>query len=141
MKTCVCCGDSSDEVEWLRHKTGTPMGNKCHPCLRIYRTATVHLLEGYRDRRRLLRLARRERAYNVVYEDQLVLQTGCCAGCGRAFDELLCFDHNHRSGQFRGLLCDRCNKALGLVDDDPEILRSLAVYVEMNGWEQIAHAS
>ena len=43
------------------------------------------------------------------------------------------FDHCHQSGSFRGWLCDRCNKTLGLVRDDPDLLRKLAEYLERNG--------
>jgi hypothetical protein len=40
------------------------------------------------------------------------------------------FDHCHRSGKFRGWLCDRCNKVLGSMKDDPKILRKMARYLE-----------
>ncbi len=40
------------------------------------------------------------------------------------------YDHCHSSGAFRGWLCNACNVALGLVRDDPSILRALAKYVE-----------
>lgn len=40
------------------------------------------------------------------------------------------FDHCHASGKFRGWLCDRCNRTLGQVKDNPALLRSLATYLE-----------
>ena len=40
------------------------------------------------------------------------------------------FDHCHRSGWFRGWLCDRCNRVLGSVKDSAELLRKLAEYLE-----------
>lgn len=40
------------------------------------------------------------------------------------------FDHCHVSGEFRGWICDRCNKTLGLVKDSPALLRALAAYLE-----------
>ena len=39
-------------------------------------------------------------------------------------------DHCHVSGKFRGWLCPRCNKTLGMVKDNPELLRKLADYLE-----------
>lgn len=43
-------------------------------------------------------------------------------------------DHSHVDGSFRGVLCTRCNAALGLMLDDPARLRAAAEYLE-------AHAS
>lgn len=40
------------------------------------------------------------------------------------------FDHDHATGCPRGWICDRCNKVLGLVVDDPGLLRQLAAYLE-----------
>ena len=45
----------------------------------------------------------------------------------------LSIDHDHISGEIRGLLCHRCNAALGLLNDSPELLRAAALYVENGG--------
>ena len=40
-------------------------------------------------------------------------QDGKCAICGKhqsLFKRRLCLDHNHKTGQLRGLLCFYCNK-------------------------------
>lgn len=39
-------------------------------------------------------------------------------------------DHDHRTGKDRGLLCTKCNTALGLADDNPFLLQCLAKYLE-----------
>lgn len=68
------------------------------------------------------------------YDAMLAAQGGRCAACGstdngdRRFDSFP-VDHDHRSGKIRGLLCSRCNKALGLLDDDPDRLMALAAYL------------
>lgn len=41
-----------------------------------------------------------------------------------------CVDHSHVTNKVRGLLCDHCNRAIGLLRDDPEILRRAAAYLE-----------
>lgn len=45
----------------------------------------------------------------------------------------ICFDHDHKTGQPRGWLCDRCNKILGLVDEDQELLIKMIAYLKMGG--------
>lgn len=42
----------------------------------------------------------------------------------------LSVDHNHRTGQPRQLLCLRCNQALGLVDDDQQLLERMVAYLD-----------
>lgn len=51
-----------------------------------------------------------------------------CGICADAAPEHL--DHDHRTGAIRQLLCQRCNQGLGLLRDDPDVLRAAAGYVE-----------
>lgn len=39
-------------------------------------------------------------------------------------------DHCHSTGKVRGLLCHNCNRALGLFQDNPEVVRRAADYLE-----------
>ena len=39
-------------------------------------------------------------------------------------------DHDHTTGEWRGLLCNRCNYAIGQMSDNPELLRLAAAYLE-----------
>jgi len=43
------------------------------------------------------------------------------------------WDHCHKAGHFRGWICDRCNRVLGLVRDNEGLLRSLAAYLMTHG--------
>ena len=57
-----------------------------------------------------------------------------CEVCGSApTTRGLHFDHDHKTGLFRGWLCHGCNIALGSAKDKPEILRKLAEYLERGG--------
>jgi hypothetical protein len=40
------------------------------------------------------------------------------------------WDHDHKTGKFRGWLCHSCNAALGLLKDDPERIAKLLNYIE-----------
>lgn len=59
--------------------------------------------------------------------------TGCCDICDNPPDgkwKELVYDHDHVSGNFRGLLCDSCNRALGLFRDDPKVLANAKIYLD-----------
>lgn len=51
-----------------------------------------------------------------------------CEVCGDA--GTICFEHDHKTGHFRGWLCSNCNSALGLAKDSPQRLRMLADYLD-----------
>lgn len=74
------------------------------------------------------------------FRDRLTKQGGRCATCPTEHtdEEPLCVDHDHGCcpGQrkscgrcVRGLLCRRCNTALGMVNDDVDRLLSLVRYL------------
>ena len=77
------------------------------------------------------------------YAKLLDAQRGLCAGCGpitgrNGKTKRLTVDHDHRTGEVRGLLCgggapmgggSGCNRIIGLVHDNPEILERLAAYL------------
>lgn len=57
-----------------------------------------------------------------------------CELCG-AFGRI-CFDHDHKTGKFRGWICHRCNVVLGLVKDNTELLNQMLNYIETNIWRK-----
>ena len=72
------------------------------------------------------------------YDELLSKQGGRCAICNETETvtrrdrpiQRLCVDHCHTSEKVRGLLCQRCNRAIGLCKDNPHLLKSMAMYLE-----------
>lgn len=68
------------------------------------------------------------------YDVMLDEQGGLCAICKREENRKplrrLAVDHCHSTGKIRGLLCSRCNTAIGQFCDNPEIMKSAMSYVE-----------
>jgi hypothetical protein len=78
-----------------------------------------------------------KRKYGITQEqfDEILLrQGGRCAICrsseaSKSTDHRFSVDHDHETGQVRGLLCKRCNSALGHFQDNPEIVESALSYL------------
>ncbi len=65
------------------------------------------------------------------YNAMLDRQAGCCAICRRKCksNKRLAVDHDHDTGQVRGLLCAGCNTMLGHMDDSKEWLQAAIDYL------------
>ena len=75
--------------------------------------------------------------YNMAEDHKHV-----CAICHRSEDTLLSVDHCHTTGKIRGLLCKKCNLAIGHFDDQIDRLKSAIEYLEKHQEEAgIAPAS
>ena len=63
-----------------------------------------------------------------------------CEICGVLTCDLkrgLCYDHNHKTGEFRGWICTRCNTAIGLASENTETLLAMIDYIKNNGIKSI----
>lgn len=72
----------------------------------------------------------RLRRYGVTPEEYAALLDNChglCTIC-KSSDPLI-VDHNHSTGNVRGLLCNSCNTGLGLFRDNPELLAHAVDYL------------
>ena len=75
-----------------------------------------------------------KRKYKITFEEYNVIynrQQGKCAICGNP-EELLHVDHNHTTGEIRGLLCLKCNRGIGFLNDDIKILEQALAYLKIN---------
>ena len=72
--------------------------------------------------------------YGLTESDYYKLEAesgGVCAICGR--EVKLFVDHNHDTGEIRGLLCMLCNTAIGKLRDDPRMLLRAVMYLIDSG--------
>lgn len=65
--------------------------------------------------------------YDKMYDEQ----NGMCYLCGNSHPRrALNVDHCHTTGVVRKLLCDKCNMALGLINDSTELLEKMKGYLD-----------
>jgi len=70
-----------------------------------------------------------------VVQELMDIQRGCCAICQDSLvspesKRSFMIDHNHDTGEVRGLLCLSCNSAIGLLKEDEEVLTSAIRYLQ-----------
>jgi hypothetical protein len=93
-----------------------------------------------KEYKQVARKSRLKRLYGkdlIWYDEQLKLQNGCCAICGKPETKLdrygnikrLQVDHNHKTGKIRKLLCFSCNSLIGLCYESKEILQNAITYL------------
>ena len=80
------------------------------------------------------RWRRIERIYGIskiVFFEMLVSQNGQCAICLEIICEKSChIDHCHKKNRVRGLLCQKCNQAIGLFKDNTKTMMTAIKYIE-----------
>lgn len=134
-KWCSGCHTTKPLVEFARSTKKTGQHGRqawCKACARAaqarYRTRQSPGVLYRRNRNSNLK-----RAYGLTeaeYVAILAAQDGLCALCRRSCSRRLAVDHDHNTGRVRGLLCAKCNRGLGLFNDNPAVLRTAAIYLE-----------
>lgn len=64
------------------------------------------------------------------YDAMFKAQCGKCAVCGEKYGRTLHVDHCHRTNVVRGLLCQKCNMAIGLLQDSVKLLNRAISYLK-----------
>lgn len=133
---CIRCAKRADSHKgMIRPPLGDPIGPFCQPCRRKFIHGLTRAEANKSHYRSTYGLMLSE--YGQVY----ALQRGLCAICHdrrapgkdqRALEDktgALVVDHDHETGEVRGLLCSRCNTAIGMFRDDPALLASAIIYL------------
>lgn len=70
--------------------------------------------------------------YGITIDDYnrlFIAQEGRCVICHEPSDKRLFVDHNHQTGQVRGLLCRQCNTHLGQLERDRSWAQAAEAYL------------
>lgn len=134
-KECVCCKTvKPTSCFWVDRHSPNGFNRLCKECetekKKQWRVRNA-------DKIRRGKLKAHHGITDTQYYEMLKSQNGVCAICGqqefsrnRHGEPMPLFvDHNHKTGQIRQLLCSKCNSAIGMVNDDPEILIRAAEYL------------
>lgn len=70
------------------------------------------------------------------FEAMRAAQGNCCAMCSKEFKRTPYVDHDHATGEVRGLLCNGCNMGLGRMES-PGFLDACARYLEQHGRSRV----
>ena len=74
-----------------------------------------------------------KRTYGISleeYESLLESQDNVCKICKtEKIGKHLAVDHDHKTGKIRGILCENCNRGLGMFKDSPELLQNAIQYL------------
>lgn len=104
----------------------------CKTCTKA--TRELYVINNSEKARLADKNAYLKRKYGIdlaYYNQMFINQNGCCATCETHQSELnrtLCVDHNHETGEVRGLLCMSCNRAFGLLKENVNTLKNLITY-------------
>ena len=140
MKLCKMCIKEKPSEDFYTHNSKgiTWLSSYCRPChakankVNYEKNKAHHLEVG---RRRSLKCL-----YGITeqdYLDMLEAQENKCAIC-ESYDpgekrKYFCVDHDHKTEVVRGLLCASCNKGIGHLKDDAEIISKALDYVKSKG--------
>lgn len=136
LKTCRRCLEHKERSEFSSlKKSRDGLYCYCRSCSRAINTVSYATYAHRSSRNAHLR-----GAYGVSLSDYELLlqrQNGVCAICGieetkrHSSGKLksLAVDHDHETGEVRGLLCGNCNAALGMMLDDEERLLKAVEYL------------
>jgi hypothetical protein len=116
MLTCTKCKQEKPETSEyfpLHNKKRNGLDSWCRVCRATYRNGI-----------------NRGKFRDVISDEELVelkASVTQCVICGT--EEKLVVDHDHKTGEIRGMLCNHCNRGLGHFKDDPMLLEFAAQYL------------
>lgn len=137
-RCCICKEFKPKERFTIDKKRPGDVGSMCREC------KSLHIDKPYTKRTTEIRAIKfKMRRYGITEEEYRALythQSGVCAVCKRAETMVikgsvctLAVDHDHETGTVRGLLCRKCNQAIGLFKENVEWMEIAIAYLKSAG--------
>jgi hypothetical protein len=130
-KRCSSCKTEKELSQFNKSKSKKfGVHNQCRQCAKLWKPSPEALKISRQKTREWNRL-KYSGFTQKEYEAKLKEQNYSCAICGTTDSGPMDFhaDHDHKTGEKRGVLCHKCNTGLGLLKDDIEILCAAIEYL------------
>ena len=119
----MCKETKEDSEFYLGTRRGsTYLYSRCKACCKI-------LNDSYKDRGRDWELQKKYGISLEEYKKQTSVRGNCCDICDKEKPPLH-VDHCHTTKKIRGYLCGSCNRAIGLLQDNPQTAYNAAIYLK-----------
>lgn len=140
-KVCSkCCASKPIELFYVdSKKSNGGRRSECKACSNAYHHDRYVRIESdmkpvWRERSKGYKLKTRYGVDQTEYARMLSEQGGCCAICrtdvpSKSRMKRFYVDHDHETGKVRGLLCHRCNGALGVFGDNIAGIMKVLAYL------------
>ena len=146
-KTCSTCNKTKGEEEFLQRKDRPSRRSYCNDCAAVkskkwrqdnpdrasdqsrnWREANV---DAYRARQRKNHIRRTYGIEEADYQALCAEQDHACAICCSPMAEVrMVVDHDHSTGEVRGILCVTCNTGIGMLRDDYQLVQRALDYLK-----------
>lgn len=130
LRVCRDCGKKAfdeKDLELFTKRKNLPYGRNT-----ICKQCTQKRQHNYRKGVKYLNTKRAYEVgirYNITIDEYISCMntSPVCQHCGSK--ESLCYDHDHNTGKFRGVLCRKCNSALGKLGDTLQSIEKMYIYL------------
>lgn len=133
---CTKCGEIKQESEFHAEARNPNRNYRRSNCKACDKARTLIYKEANREtiNRKRVQYNREKKAFfpRDLFDKRLAEQNGVCVICGdteAGGRGQFHADHDHATETPRGVLCHRCNIALGYFRDNPEILQAAIEYL------------
>ena len=127
-KECIYCKEDKPLAEYYkasRMKSG--YANDCKKCRNTY---------GKKYRKTMIEKGVLQPSHSKLKEYGIGIQeyreamstSNKCQACGS--DDNLCYDHDHITSKFRGVLCGKCNTGIGMLGDNIQGVQQALNYLK-----------